>query len=90
MQFRSIPILSCGCDNEVSNNSLRVALSRNDVASGMRPSTVMVPFVELHDLIVELRSLTQGAGTFEMKFDHLAELSGKLAETVVATRKAAA
>src|SRR5579871_2950172 len=49
-----------------------------------------IPQAELHDIIVELRSLTQGVGTFEMKFDHLAELSGKLAETVVAARKAAA
>jgi elongation factor G len=49
-----------------------------------------IPQNELHDLIVELRSLTQGVGTFEMKFDHLAELTGKLAETVVAARKAAA
>jgi elongation factor G len=49
-----------------------------------------MPQAELHDIIVELRSLTQGVGTFEMTFDHLAELSGKLAETVVAARKAAA
>ena len=39
---------------------------------------------------MELRSLTQGVGTYEMKFDHLAELTGKLAENVVAARKAAA
>jgi elongation factor G len=49
-----------------------------------------IPQAELHDLIVELRSLTQGVGTYEMTFDHLAELSGKLAEHVVAARKAAA
>lgn len=49
-----------------------------------------IPQSELHDLIVELRSLTQGVGTYEQKFHHLAELSGKLAETVVADRKAAA
>jgi elongation factor G len=49
-----------------------------------------IPQAELHDLIVELRSLTQGVGTYETKFDHLAELSGKLAENVVAARKAAA
>jgi elongation factor G len=49
-----------------------------------------MPHSELHDLIVELRSLTQGVGTYEMRFDHLAELSGKLAENVVAARKAAA
>jgi elongation factor G len=49
-----------------------------------------MPHSELHDLIVELRSLTQGVGTYEMRFDHLAELTGKLAENVVAARKAAA
>jgi len=49
-----------------------------------------IPQAELHDLIVELRSLTQGVGTYEMKFDHLAELTGKLAENVVAAHKAAA
>ena len=49
-----------------------------------------MPLSELHDLIIDLRSLTQGVGTFEMAFDHLAELSGKLAEQVVATHKVAA
>ena len=49
-----------------------------------------MPMSELHGLIIDLRSLTQGVGTFETKFDHLAELTGKLAEQVVATRKAAA
>jgi elongation factor G len=49
-----------------------------------------IPQSELHDLIVELRSLTQGVGTYEMSFDHLAELTGKIAENVVAARKAAA
>src|SRR5256714_4104034 len=49
-----------------------------------------IPLAELHDLIVQLRSLTQGVGTYEMRFDHLAELTGKLAENVVAARKAAA
>jgi len=49
-----------------------------------------MPLSELSDLIIDLRSLTQGVGTFEMAFDHLAELTGKLADQVVATRKAAA
>jgi len=49
-----------------------------------------IPQSELHDLIVELRSLTQGVGTFEQKFHHLAELTGKLAESVVNARKSAA
>ena len=49
-----------------------------------------LPMSEISDLIVELRSLTQGVGTFEVKFDHLAELTGKLADQVVASHKAAA
>lgn len=48
-----------------------------------------MPLAEVSDLIVDLRSLTQGVGTYEMEFDRLAELGGKLADTIVATRKAA-
>ena len=32
-----------------------------------------MPQSELGNLIIELRSLTQGVGTYEMEFDHLAE-----------------
>lgn len=49
-----------------------------------------MPLSELHSLIIDLRSLTQGVGTYEMEFDHLAELTGRLADQVVAHRKAAA
>ena len=36
------------------------------------------------DLIVELRSATAGVGTFTSRFDHLSELTGRLAEEAVA------
>jgi elongation factor G len=49
-----------------------------------------MPMAELHDLIVDLRSLTQGVGTYEVAFDHLAELSGKLADQVVTMHQHAA
>lgn len=48
-----------------------------------------IPEVEIHDLIVELRSASQGAASFTCRFDHLSELSGKLADQVVATAHAA-
>ena len=48
-----------------------------------------MPLSEVSDLIVDLRSLTQGVGTYEMAFDRLAELNGKLADQVVATQHAA-
>jgi elongation factor G len=49
-----------------------------------------MPLSELHGLIIDLRSLTQGVATYEMEFDHLAELTGRLADQVVEHRKAAA
>ncbi len=48
-----------------------------------------MPHIEVHDLIVELRSLSAGAGNYVWKFDHLQELTGRLADDVVETRKAA-
>ncbi len=47
-----------------------------------------IPEAEIHDLIIELRSVTAGAGGFEAKFDHLVELTGKLAEQVTADHAA--
>jgi elongation factor G len=38
-----------------------------------------LPQSERQDLIAELRGLTQGLGAFEADFDHMAELSGRLA-----------
>jgi elongation factor G len=46
-----------------------------------------LPQSELHDLIVELRSATLGVGTFTERFDHLQELTGKLAERVLAEKQ---
>ena len=45
-----------------------------------------LPQSELHDLIVELRSVTLGVGTYTERFDHLQELTGKLAERAMAGR----
>jgi elongation factor G len=48
--------------------------------------TANLPQSELHDLIVELRSVTLGVGTYTDRFDHLQELTGKLAERAMAGR----
>jgi elongation factor G len=44
-----------------------------------------IPAAEMDDLIVELRSVTAGVGTFTQRFDHLAELTGRLADQVLAS-----
>jgi elongation factor G len=49
----------------------------------------MMPEAEIGDLIVEIRSATAGAGTFTFKFDHMAELTGRTADQIVASRRAA-
>ena len=43
----------------------------------------MIPQAEIRDLIVELRSATAGVGTFKASFDHLAELTGRLADQAI-------
>jgi elongation factor G len=48
--------------------------------------TAQLPQSELHDLIVELRSVTLGVATYTDRFDHLQELTGKLAERAMAGR----
>jgi len=50
----------------------------------------MLPESEIGDLIVEVRSATAGVGSFTFKFDHMAELTGKHADQIVAARRAAA
>ena len=42
-----------------------------------------MPETEIQDVIIELRSATAGVGTFTAKFDHLAELTGKIADQVL-------
>ena len=37
----------------------------------------LVPAAELHDMIIELRSQTQGLGSYTHRFDHLAEVVGR-------------
>ncbi len=49
-----------------------------------------LPETEIQNIIVEVRSATAGVGTFTYEFDHLSELTGKLAEQVLSESKAQA
>jgi elongation factor G len=51
---------------------------------------VQMPEAEIGDLIVEVRSATAGVGTYTCKFDHMAEITGRTADQIVAARKASA
>ena len=48
-----------------------------------------LPQSEMHDLIIELRSLSMGAATFEAEFAHLSELTGRLADQILKQQQAA-
>lgn len=55
---------------------------------GFSVVSAQVPYAEISNYAVDLRALTQGIGTFEMKFDHYEDVPAKLAEKVIADKKA--
>ncbi|MFP6688628.1 MAG: elongation factor G [Alphaproteobacteria bacterium] len=57
--------------------------------TGWDETTFQMPQAEMHDLIIELRSLSLGVGSFEFEFGHLQELTGRLADDVLAAVKSA-
>jgi elongation factor G len=57
--------------------------------SGWDSVKAMIPETEIGDLIIEIRSATAGVGTFTAKFDHMAELTGRTADQIIAAKKAA-
>ena len=56
-----------------------------DEAPGWDRIEGYLPHAERQDLIVELRSLTQGLATYEAEFDHMGEVSGRLADDIVSS-----
>ena len=58
--------------------------------SGWDCVRAMMPEAEIGDLIVELRSATAGAGSFTRQFDHMAEVTGRAADQIIAAHQHAA
>jgi elongation factor G len=50
----------------------------------------MMPEASIGDLIVELRSATAGVGGFTRAFDHMAEVTGRAADQIIASHRPAA
>ncbi|MEG0798477.1 MAG: elongation factor G [Acidaminococcaceae bacterium] len=65
-------------------------LGMQSLEDGMACVKAQVPFAEISEYAVDLRALTQGLGTFEMKFDHYEDVPIKLAEKIVAEHLAKA
>ncbi len=58
--------------------------------SGWDCVRAMMPEAEIGELIVELRSATAGAGSFSRQFDHMAEVTGRAADQIIAAHRDAA
>lgn len=59
--------------------------------NGWDEVSALMPEAEVADMIVEIRSVTQGVGTYRTQFDHLQELAGRTADRIVEeTKKRAA
>jgi elongation factor G len=55
--------------------------------SGLQVIRMHVPLAEMFGYATELRSMTQGRGTFSMEFSHYAEVPKNVAEAIIAKSK---
>jgi len=72
-------------------SSRRGRILGTDIKEGWRGwdiVTAHMPQAEMAGLIVDLRSLTMGVGTFSWSFDHFQELQGKAAEKIIEQQRA--
>ena len=58
-------------------------LGQESLGGGIQMISAQVPQAELLRYSIDLRSITSGTGSFEMKFDHYNPISGKIAENVI-------
>ena len=62
-------------------------LGMQTLEDGRACVNAQAPYAEVLDYAVDLRALTQGMGSFEMKFDHYEDVPPKLAEKIIAESK---
>ena len=69
-------------------NSRRGKILGMEPVNGVQRIRAQVPMSEMLKYAIDLRSMTQGRGTFSMKFDHYEEVPGHIADQVIAAAKA--
>jgi elongation factor G len=70
-------------------NSRRGRILGMEPADGFQKIKANVPMSEMLKYSIDLRSMTQGRGSFTMKFDRYEEVPAQIAEQIVAAAKAA-
>lgn len=69
-------------------NSRRGRILGMEPSGGVQKIKASVPMSEMLKYAIDLRSMTQGRGTFSMKFDHYEEVPAHIADQVIAAAKA--
>lgn len=70
-------------------NTKRAHVQGMNPEEGINVVDVQVPLAEVQRYAITLRSLTQGRGTFTMKFSHYQEVPAAVTQKVIAERQAA-
>ena len=68
-------------------NSRRGRVLGMDPKNGKQIIKALVPLAEMYTYAIDLRSITQGRGSFEMAFSHYEQVPHELAEKIVAESK---
>ena len=66
--------------------SRRGILQGMENVDGVQSITAQVPLAEMFGYVTDLRSASQGRGTFTMEFDHYAEVPKSIAEGIIGER----
>jgi elongation factor G len=67
--------------------SKRGQIESQGVERGIAKVTTKVPLAEMFGYATDIRSMTQGRGTFTMEFSHYEEVPKNVAETIIAKNK---
>ena len=75
--------------NDVTGRRGKVLGMENAEESGSSISVVKatIPLAEMLRYTIDLRAMTSGMATFEMKFSHYDPISGRVADNVIAARE---
>jgi len=68
-------------------NSRRGRIEEMEPRNGMQVIHALVPLAEMFGYATDLRSRTQGRGTYTMQFSHYAEVPQNIAEGIIARRQ---
>jgi len=68
-------------------NSKRARIEKMEDRVNMKVIDAKVPLAEMFGYATQLRSMTQGRGTFTMEFDHYAEVPGNIAQEIIEGKK---